>query len=89
MEYKIKQEQRDFINYLKNKSRLDANDISKMQILYQELINKYKKVIVDWRCPVCLRNVIKELIRFDERSELYEDKVVKGKRSTKTRKSSK
>ena len=89
MEYKIKQEQRDLINYFRNKNRLDANDISKMQILYQELINKYKNVIVDWRCPFCLRNVIKELIRFDERSELYEDKIVKGKRSTKTRKSSK
>jgi len=90
MEYKIKKEQLEQINIFRNKSRLDANDISKLKSLYDELINQYKKVIVDWRCPVCLRNVIKELIRFSEKSEIIdESKVVKRKRSTKTRKSSK
>ena len=90
MEYKIKKEQLEQINIFRNKSRLDANDISKLKSLYDELINQYKKVIVDWRCPVCLRNVIKELIRFGEKSEIIdESKVVKRKRSTKTRKSSK
>jgi hypothetical protein len=72
----MKQEEKDFINYIRNKSRIDQNDLGRLSSVYQSLINHRTKKIIDWHCPFCVKNVIKELIEYSEKNEVIDESKI-------------
>jgi hypothetical protein len=86
----MKQEEKDFINYIRTRSRIDQNDLGRLSSVYESCINHRTKKIIDWHCPFCVRNVIKELIEYSEKNEvIYESKTNTIEQSTKLRKNNK
>jgi hypothetical protein len=72
----MKQEEKDFINYIRTRSRIDQNDLGRLGSVYQSLINHRTKKIIDWQCPFCVRNVIKELIEYSEKNEVIDESKI-------------
>ena len=69
----MRREEKDFIDYMRTKSRIDQNDLGKLKSVYESLINHRTKKIIDWQCPFCVRNVIQELIVYSEKNEVIDE----------------
>jgi len=86
----MKQEEKDFINYIRTRSIIDQNDLGRLGVVYQSLINHRTKKIIDWQCSFCVRDVIKELIKYSEKNEVIdESKTNTIEQPTKPRKNNK
>ncbi len=81
MEWKkeIKEEDlKDFV-WASQLSRLNPNDITRLKRMYERYINYYKKVLVNWSCPNCVKEVILELLKFRDDSKIIETKKKGGR----------
>ncbi len=64
----IEQSDLDILNRLMSKTRLHEQEQSDMKYLYAKYIKKDNPI--DWRCPICLRGIMDDLIRFGKSAKI-------------------
>lgn len=68
----IEIEDSNAINTIRSRGRLGSNEQAVMSRLYEKYINFRVKKHIDWTCPYCVKQVMVELVQFQEKATPYD-----------------
>jgi hypothetical protein len=68
----IEEKDVEILDRLMSRTRLYEREQADMKYLYDKYIKKNN--VIDWKCPICLRGIMDDLIRFRKNAKIKKDK---------------